>query len=36
MKQYENMERWIHQNMAMIGGFMGGYAILNHHDLFGP
>ena len=35
MTQYDNMERWIHQNMAVIGGFMGGYAILNHHDLFG-
>ncbi len=30
-----NMERWIHLNMAFIGGFIGGYAILNHHDLFG-
>lgn len=29
------LERWLHLNMAMIGGFMGGYAILNHHDLFG-
>ena len=31
----ENMERWIHFNMALIGGFIGGYAILNHCDLFG-
>lgn len=31
----EKRERWIHLNMALIGGFMGGYAILNHCDLFG-
>ena len=31
----DNMERIIHLNMAMIGGFIGGYAILNHCDLFG-
>lgn len=30
-----NMERIIHLNMAMIGGFIGGYAIINHCDLFG-
>ena len=35
MKQCNDRERWIHQNMAVIGGFMGGYAILNHHELFG-
>ena len=31
----KNLERWIHLNMAFIGGFIGGYAILNHCDLFG-
>lgn len=30
-----NLQRWIHFNMAVIGGFLGGFAILNHHDLFG-
>ena len=30
-----NLQRWIHLNMAVIGGFLGGFAILNHHDLFG-
>lgn len=29
------LERSLHLNMAMIGGFLGGYAILNYHDLFG-
>lgn len=29
------LQRWIHLNMEMIGGFLGGFAILNHHDLFG-
>lgn len=29
------MERWSHLNMALIGGFIGGYAIVNHHDLLG-
>lgn len=29
------LERRLHLNMALIGGFMGGYAILNHHDVFG-
>jgi uncharacterized membrane protein YoaK (UPF0700 family) len=29
-----NLERWIHLNMALIGGFIGGFAILNHVDLF--
>lgn len=29
------LERRLHLNMALIGGFMGGYAILNHHDIFG-
>ena len=29
------LQRWIHLNMAVIGGFLGGFAILNHHDLFG-
>ena len=29
------LQRWTHFNMAMIGGFLGGFAILNHHDLFG-
>ena len=30
-----DMDRWIHFNMAIVGGFLGGFAILNHHDLFG-
>ena len=29
------MDRWIHFNMAIVGGFLGGFAILNHHELFG-
>ena len=29
------LERWSHLNMALIGGFIGGYAIVNHHDLLG-
>ena len=33
MKQ--NIEKIIHYNMAVIGGFLGGFAILNHCDLFG-
>lgn len=33
MKQ--NIEKLIHYNMACIGGFLGGFAILNHCDLFG-
>jgi uncharacterized membrane protein YoaK (UPF0700 family) len=31
----DKIERLIHLNMALIGGFIGGYAILNHSDLFG-
>lgn len=31
----ENIEKLIHYNMACIGGFLGGFAILNHCDLFG-
>lgn len=31
----DKIERWLHLNMALIGGFMGGYAILNRSDLFG-
>lgn len=31
----KRLDRWIHLNMAMIGGFLGGFAILNHHELFG-
>lgn len=30
-----DLERWIHLNMTFIGGFIGGFAILNYHDLFG-
>jgi uncharacterized membrane protein YoaK (UPF0700 family) len=30
----EALERWIHLNMALVGGFVGGYSILNHCDLF--
>lgn len=30
-----DMDRWIHFNMAIVGGFLGGFAILNHHELFG-
>lgn len=33
MKQ--NIEKIIHYNMSFIGGFLGGFAILNHCDLFG-
>lgn len=33
MKQ--NIEKIIHYNMTFIGGFLGGFAILNHCDLFG-
>lgn len=33
MKQ--NIEKIIHYNMACIGGFLGGFAILHHCDLFG-
>ena len=29
------LERRLHLNMTLIGGFFGGYAILNHSDLFG-
>ena len=29
------MDRWIHFNMAIVGGFLGGFSILNHHELFG-
>ena len=29
------MDRWIHFNMAIVGGFLGGFAILSHHELFG-
>jgi uncharacterized membrane protein YoaK (UPF0700 family) len=31
----KDLERHIHLNMALIGGFIGGYAILNHNELFG-
>lgn len=31
----ENTTRHLHLNMALIGGFMGGYALTNHHDIFG-
>lgn len=31
----KRLERWSHLNMALIGGFIGGYAIVNHHDLLG-
>ena len=30
-----DMDRWIHFNMAIVGGFLGGFSILNHHELFG-
>lgn len=30
-----DMDRWIHFNMAIVGGFLGGFAILNHYELFG-
>lgn len=33
MKQ--NIEKTIHLNMAFIGGFFGGFAILNHCEIFG-
>ncbi len=33
MKQ--NIEKIIHYNITFIGGFLGGFAILNHCDLFG-
>jgi uncharacterized membrane protein YoaK (UPF0700 family) len=26
-------ERRIHMNMALIGGFLGGFAVINHNDL---
>ena len=29
------LERRLHLTMTFIGGFMGGYAILNRHDVFG-
>ena len=29
------LERHLHLTMTLIGGFMGGYAILNRHDVFG-
>lgn len=32
---HTKLERYIHFNMAIIGGFMGAYAIINHCDLFG-
>ena len=35
MFERERLERWIHLNMALVGGFIGGFSILNHHDLFG-
>ncbi len=31
----KNLPVLIHLNMALIGGFAGGFAILNHNDLFG-
>jgi uncharacterized membrane protein YoaK (UPF0700 family) len=31
----KDLEKCIHLNMALVGGFIGGYAILNHDDLFG-
>ena len=31
----ETLERWIHLNMCLIGGFIGGFSVLNHSDLFG-
>ena len=27
------LERHLHLTMTLIGGFMGGYAILNRHDV---
>ena len=32
---YDKLERRIHLNMALIGGFMGGYSLLNRCDIFG-
>ena len=29
----EKTERHIHLNMALIGGFFGGFAVINHLDL---
>lgn len=29
------LEYYVHYSMSMVGGFLGGYALLNHHELFG-
>lgn len=31
----ERMEYLVHFAMAMVGGFLGCYALVNHHELFG-
>lgn len=35
MYMKEKIQTLIHFNMALIGGFLGGYALLNHCDIFG-
>ncbi len=31
----ENVESYVHFSVSAVGGFLGGYALLNHHELFG-
>ncbi len=33
MKKKDRKQRRIHYGMASVGGFLGGFAILSHHDL---
>ena len=35
MSDQRILERRLHLNMTLLGGFIGGYAILSHDDLFG-
>lgn len=31
----EQLQKYLHFMMSFIGGFLGAYTLLNHHDLFG-
>ena len=35
MSDQRILERRLHLNMTLLGGFMGGYAVLSHDDFFG-
>lgn len=35
MADKEEIEKYTHYIMCVVGGFLGAYALLNHHEIFG-